>query len=139
MRQLTKLQPVSISISSQYNYFHFIFQLYITDVTAQLSNITSCIGDNIRMNCTVESFAHTWDFGPLSEVTITSGTGQDQVQMGFTFRLVEISNTSIVSLVTGTVIPELNNTVILCRDGLRPIGQGDKHQVTATVLGECTK
>ena len=59
--------------------------------------------------------------------------------MGFTFRLVEISNTAIVTSVTGRVIPELNNTVILCRDGLRQLGQGEKQQVTATVLGELSQ
>ena len=106
-------------------------------VTSQLSNITSCVGDSTMMNCTVQSLSHTWDFGPLSDVTLSSGASEDVVMMGFTFRVVEIGNTAIVSSATGTVFAELNNTVIVCRDGLRPLGEGDKQHVTATVLGEC--
>ena len=85
----------------------------------------------------MESLSHTWDFGPLSDVTLSSGSVEDEVEMGFTFGVVDIGNTAIVSSASGTVIRDLNNTVILCRDGLRLIGQGDIQQVTATVLGEC--
>ena len=88
-------------------------------------------------NCTVESFAHTWNFGPISEVAITSGTTVDVVLMGFTFRLVETGATAIVSAVTGTVIPELNNTVIMCRNGLIQPGQGETQEGTVSVLGKC--
>ena len=107
--------------------------------TSQLSNITSCVGDSIMMNCTVESLVHTWDFGPLTEVTLSAGTSQDVVMRGFTFRVVEIGSTAIVTSVTGTVFAELNNTVISCRDALRPVGQGEKQEVTAKVLGEYTE
>ena len=125
-----------------WEYFHgntlsHNFTVHILGATSQLSNITSCVGDTITMNCTVESFAHIWDFGPLNEVPVTGGLSEDVVMMGFTFRLVEISNTAIVSSVTGTVIPELNNTVILCRDGNRPIDEGERQEVTASVIGEC--
>ena len=100
-----------------------------------MSDITSCIGDTITLNCTVESFAHAWDFGPLSEVPITSGTTQDVVMMGFTFRLVEIGDTAIVSSVSGTVIPELNNTMIVCRDVLRPVEEGDQQEASVMLIG----
>ena len=59
--------------------------------------------------------------------------------MGFNFRRVEVSSTAIVSSVTGTLTAELNNTVLLCRDGLSQPGQGEIQQVTATVLGELSQ
>ena len=52
--------------------------------------------------------------------------------MGFTLRLVESSSTAIVSSVSGIVIPELNNTVISCRDGIQ--GQGEQ-QAAVMVFG----
>ena len=88
------------------------------------------------MNCTVESLAHVWGFGPLIEVVVTAGISQDVVMMGFTFRLVEIGDTAIVSAVTGTAVPELNNTEIVCRDGNHPVGQGESQEVTVSVLGK---
>ena len=113
-----------------------ILQLTSGRAISQLSDITSCIGDTITLNCTVESLAHTWDFGLLSEASITPAISQDIVTMGFTFQLVEFRSTVIVSSVSGTVIPELNNTVIVCRDGLRPVGEGDQQEATVMVFGE---
>ena len=78
-----------------------------------------------------------WNFGPLDEVIITAGTSQDVVMMGFTFRLVEIvGDTAIVSSVSGTVIPELNSTMIVCRDGLSQPGEGERQEATVMVLSE---
>ena len=116
------------------------FTVHILGITSQLSSITCtlCVDDIITFNCTVESFAHIWDFGPLNEVSVTGGLSEDVVMMGFTFRVVEIGDTAIVSEVTGTVIPELNNTVILCRDGNHPIEQGERQEVRVSVLGECS-
>ena len=62
----------------------------------------------ITLNCTVESFNHVWNIGSL-EASISSGTTQDVVIMGYTFRLVGIGGNAIVSSLTQTVIPELNN------------------------------
>ena len=85
------------------------------------------------MNCTVQSLSHTWSFGPLSDNTISSGAVTDTSDMGFTFQLVAvIGNTAIVTSATGTVFAELNNTEILCRDGLRLPGQGGEPE-TATI------
>ena len=83
--------------------------MHILGGTSQLSDIPSCVGDTITMNCTVQSFAHIWDIGPLNEVSITGGLSEDIILMGFTFRLVEIRNTAIVTSLRGTAIPELNN------------------------------
>ena len=39
-----------------------------------------------------------------------------------------------MSAVAGTVIPELHNTVIVCRDGL--LAEGERQEITVSVLGE---
>ena len=100
------------------------------------NNITSCVGDTITFNCTLESISHVWNFGP-HETTISPGTTEDEVLMGFTFRLVETGATAIVSAVTGIVIPEINNTMIVCSDGLQLAGQGETQEGTVSVIGEC--
>ena len=69
--------------------------MHILGATSQLSDITSCVGDTIIMNCTVESLAHVWNFGH-NEVFVTAGTSRDVVMMSFTFRLVEIGDTIVL-------------------------------------------
>ena len=102
-----------------------------------MSNITSCVGDTITINCNIESSSHGWNFGPLSEVFVTAGTSQDVVRMGFTYRLLEIGDAGVLSAVTGTVIPEINNTMIVCKDSNLPAGQGETQEGIVSVLGEC--
>ena len=91
----------------------------VSGVTAQPTNMTLCVGDNVTYTCTVNSIAHAWHIGPLPEMSVTSGTSEDTIgTMGFIYRLVEIGSNGIVSSATGTVFPGLNNSVILCRNGL---------------------
>ena len=104
--------------------------------TSQLSDFTSCVGDTFTFNCTVDSLGHTWNIGQ-HVASILPSTSQDLVLMGLTIRLEDASSTAIVSSVSGTVFAELNNTVIMCRDGLRP-AQGEAQQLgTVLVLGKC--
>ena len=115
-------------------------EYYFSGLTSQLSDITSCVGDTITRYCTVDSFTHIWtidSFNSGGESAVSSGTQQDMVMMGFTFRLEEVGSTAIISSVTGTLTAELNNTAISCRDGFRQLGQAETQQFTATVLSKC--
>ena len=55
--------------------------------------------------------------------------------MGFAFRLVSTSSTAVFTTVTGTVFAGLNNSVILCRDGLLLPGEGEQQEAIIKVFG----
>lgn len=115
-------------------YYHNI--IGITAQLSQLSNATFCIGDNINYICTVESLSHTWDFGAPREITVISNTTKPIVRFEFTVGVVTVNSTAITSSLQVIAFPELNNTAISCRDGLRPLGQGDQQEATLRVFGE---
>ena len=54
------------------------------------------------------------------------------------FQLVSYDKDSIVSSVSGTVTADMNNTELLCRDGLRLPGKGEQQAVRFKVIGEVT-
>ena len=88
-------------------------------------------------NCTLDSRAHTWVIFGAQEQTISPGNTADIVVMGYTLRLVSVSNTAIVSSVSGTATSEKNNTMIVCGDGNVPIGQGpDTQEARIMVFGK---
>ena len=101
--------------------------------TSQLSDFTSCVGDTFTFNCTVDSLLHRWTIGQ-SEASIVPTTTQNVVSMGFSFGLVEVGSSAIVSSATGTVSAELNNTVILCHEAVPPVQE--RQEGTVTVFGE---
>ena len=102
--------------------------------TSQLSDFTSCVGDTFTFNCTVESLSHVWNIGP-HQTSISPSTSQDVVRMGLSFGLEDASSTTIVSSVSGTVSADLNNTVMMCSDALRP-AQGERQEGTVSIFGE---
>ena len=102
---------------------------------SELSDIIACIGVSFRQFCSVDSRIHIWMIGAM-ERSIGVGTKQGIVVMGFTLRLVGVG-TAITSSVSGTVTPDKNNTMIVCRDGNFPIGQGDTQEARVMVFGKC--
>ena len=116
--------------------------IIIAGVTAQLFNTTTCIGDTITMNCTVDTDQQTWHFEPIgaTEVLLSAGTSADVVRMGFTFRLLEFNLTHniIVTSITGTVtdLTGLNNSMIVCRNGQVPRGQGEQQEAMVKIYGK---
>ena len=129
--------PVSSMPFSGCDTKHINFKLaYIAGASSQLFNITSCVGDTFALNCTVVAVSHIWKIGSGGEVSVTSGLVKDLHVMGFTYRPVsEPGSTALVSSIIGTVTAELNNTLIVCRDGTAALGVGDMQQATATILG----
>ena len=82
----------------------------------------------------MDSRIHIWMIGAM-ERSIGVGTQQDIVVMGFTLRLVGVGNTALTTSVSGTVTPDKNNTMIVCRDGNFPIGQADTQEARVMVFG----
>ena len=93
-----------------------------------------CIGDSITQNCTVDSLNHVWIFGAIEAGSLSLATTMDQMVMGFTFRRVSTGSTAIISSVSGTVTPELNNTVIVCLDGNQNREQAERQETTIMIF-----
>lgn len=119
---------------------HLSYLLFIPSaVSAQLNGtIESCVGDQIRLYCTVQSRAHIWEAYELRTDVVTERNqrvgpfepGQYFIELtadnGF------FINTSL-SLVT---FADLNNTIIACRDGLEPLDQAPRQETTVMVYGK---
>ena len=111
-------------------------QFYLVlGVTAQLSDITWCIGDEVNYTCTVNSVVHTWEMGSAILAYVSSGT-QQPVQIGpYTLQRVSpLDATPVITSLTVTAFAQLNNTVISCRDGV--ISTGGRQETTVMVFGE---
>ena len=105
-------------------------------VTARLSDTnTSCVGQEVTYTCTVPAIAHAWIIytlpNPISK-SITRVTTEDSAPP-FSFQTVQDNANGIVTAISVTAFPELNGTVISCRDG-NVLG-GDMQETTAMVFG----
>ena len=121
------------------NIILYKFVVHYVGAASQLFNITACVGDSIMQNCTVESLNHVWTLGSGIAASLSPILTPDEaevVEMGLTFRLVEAGSTAVLSSVSGTVTPELNNTVITCRNGLVPVDQMDMQEIIVTIIGK---
>ena len=106
-------------------------------VVPQLTDITSCIGDNVTYACTVNAVGHTWDISsPAAFVSITRTVRTVSITP-YSFMLTEDFGSSITSTLSLTVFAGFNGTVITCLDSNALLGEGDKQSTTAMVFGEC--
>ena len=105
---------------------------------AQLTSTTSCIGDEVTYNCTVDSVAHRWDFdGLTATVLIGDGLNDPQQEGAYTLERVEGNSTSsVVSTLAVTAFAGLNGILISCRDGIAAENVAETQTTTALVLGE---
>ena len=113
-------------------------QVFFVGVDSQLSSMTSCVGDEVTYNCTVESVAHRWDFGVLTAtVLIGDGLNDPQQEGPYTLeRVAANSNLTVVSTLSVTAFADLDGTLISCRDGIAAENVAETQTTTANVFGE---
>ena len=106
---------------------------------AQLTSMTSCIGDDVTYTCTVDSVAHRWDFGNGFTGTVLIGDGLNDPQQQGPYTLERVpgnSTSSVVSTLSVTAFAGLNGILISCRDGIVAENVAETQTTTALVLGE---
>ena len=98
-----------------------------------LTDITSCIGDNVTYTCTVNSRGHTWIISSLPQ-TVVIVRSKPRISMPpYSFVLVEDTGTTINSTLSLTVFAGFNGTAIACQDAL---SGRDVQSTTGLVFGE---
>lgn len=103
---------------------------------AQLHNITMCIGDEIVLNCTLNTNIHGWTIsGDDSKMSITDTDGFREASIGpFTFMLVNTD--PFISSVSVEADTELNGIIITCVDA--ETRNGDTQQAVIEIFGKPT-
>ena len=120
---------------------HIDYSLQLSFVTgftaAQLTNTTSCIGDDVTYTCNVNSVAHTWNFGEFS-ISVVLGTPLNQpLSVGvYTLERVFGNSSLIVSTLSVTAFAELNGTQISCTDASVLPENAETQTTTAIIYGE---
>ena len=97
-----------------------------------------CIGDNVKLTCTVASSVHSWNIYSSNlmlnvSVAITTGTTV-AVHSPFTLRLDSEDDGTITTSVYFTASSDLNRTRINCFNALD--SEGEFQSSIVTVLGE---
>ena len=85
-------------------------------------------------NCTVDSQGHSWVIGP-DEASLIPSTDAVTVLMGLAVQRVSTGTNPLVSSVSGTLTSELNNTMIVCRDGVQQIAH-KRQEASVMVFGK---
>ena len=90
------------------NQLHFI----LLGVGPLLTDITSCIGDNVTYTCTVNSRGHTWIISSLPQTVVIVRSKLRISMPPYSFMLVEDVGTTINSTLSLTVFAGFNGTAI---------------------------
>ena len=105
--------------------------------TSQLVNdLIACPGEAFTLTCTIRSVLHIWKVGANNEKAIGTGSLLVQMEAGITYLRVAIQSTRIVTNITGTVVADMNNTHILCRNGFIAAEIGEPQRISARVYGK---
>lgn len=105
------------------------------EIANGLTAATSCIGERVVYNCTVQSPVHVWTVSTSNVNPVTVSRGTPLATRGdFRFEFVEVSNNRYVSSLSVLASAGLDGADITCDDSLNP-GQGLLQEAMATVLG----
>ena len=103
-----------------------------------IDDISSCLGDTVTYNCTLQAIAHIWRIHtqPLVVYSVVRTLPEGGIVSGFRFQLVVDTGDAIISSMTVTTFLGLNNVTIQCADGNIPEGEGITQQTTLRFVGE---
>ena len=114
----------------------FIVHLKVSGAQLQSSVERPCPGESVIFTCTISSLAHQWTVS--SRGIIQSVLPRDQGRVisnpPFQFNVTEvITGSIIISTATVNATADLNDTIVLCQDG---IGMLPDQSSTITIIGE---
>ena len=95
-----------------------------------------CPRESVTFTCSIPSNGHQWDipFLNISRSLLPRDQGRVFSDAQFQFAVTEVvMGTSIKSTATVTVTTHLNDTLVVCRDG---IGMLPEQSTTINILGE---
>lgn len=106
-------------------------------------DITSCIGDSVTHNCTLESDIHIWDIDEsVHVVNLNRGTPDTVFSSGnFNFQVVPFNHSGVIpqtitTQVSFIVTADINGTQLVCRDGRVTKNEAARQETTVTIFGE---
>ena len=127
----TCVRPVCVLLANQVNK-HFP----VSGAQLQSSVERPCPGESVTFTCTIPSNGHQWNIPSLniSRSLLPNDQGRVFSDPPFQFAVTEmVTNTSITSTATVTVTTHLNDTLVVCRDG---IGMLPEQSSTINIIGK---
>ena len=94
------------------------------------------MAETVNYTCTVRAPSHTWRIGPSISITVNLDT-TESINGPYNVMVVAVEdNNFITSTLSVISFPELNGTVLLCKDASALPGQGEVQETTARVHGK---
>ena len=134
-----KPRPQRIHMAIYQDNLYVLYNGCMTGLTAaQLTNMTSCIGDDVTYICNVDSLTHIWNFGELTG-NVSLGDPLYTPHSFHVFTLERVfgnSSSSIVSTLSVTAFAGLNGTQISCRDGNVTEDEAERQMTIVMLFGK---